>query len=74
MGIEAILGGVAFIGLFALWVLLPSWVRRNPKPSSRVRGNPARQRLATQGRGVYGQSDGEIAGGGRDVGISRGSR
>ncbi len=29
MGLEAILGGVAFIGLFSLWVVLPSKLRKN---------------------------------------------
>ena len=29
MGIEAILGGVAFVGLFGLWVILPSKLRKN---------------------------------------------
>ena len=29
MGIEAILGGVAFLGLFGLWVVLPSKLRKN---------------------------------------------
>jgi hypothetical protein len=29
MGIEAILGGVAFIGLFAMWVVLPSKMKKN---------------------------------------------
>ncbi len=28
MGIEVILGGLAFAGLFALWVIMPSWIRR----------------------------------------------
>ena len=28
MGIEAILGGVAFLGLFGLWVVLPSKLRK----------------------------------------------
>ena len=28
MGLEAILGGVAFIGLFSLWVVLPQ-LRKN---------------------------------------------
>ena len=32
MGIEAILGGVAFLGLFALWVVLPSRLRKNHGP------------------------------------------
>ena len=31
MGIEAILGGVAFAGLFGLWVILPSRIRKNRK-------------------------------------------
>lgn len=26
---EAVLGGVAFVALFALWVIVPSAVRRN---------------------------------------------
>ena len=37
MGIEAILGGVVFLGLFGLWVVLPSKLRKNreqPKPRS----------------------------------------
>ena len=29
MGIEAILGGVAFAGLFGLWVILPNKVRKS---------------------------------------------
>ena len=29
MGIEAILGGIAFAGLFGLWVILPSKLRKN---------------------------------------------
>ena len=29
MGIEAILGGIAFAGLFGLWVILPSKVRKS---------------------------------------------
>ena len=29
MGLEAILGGVAFVGLFGLWVILPSKLRNN---------------------------------------------
>jgi len=29
MGIEAILGGVVFIGLFAMWVVLPSKMKKN---------------------------------------------
>jgi len=29
MGIEAILGGIAFIGLFAMWVVLPSKLKKN---------------------------------------------
>lgn len=29
MGIEAILGGVAFVGLFAMWVVLPSKLRKD---------------------------------------------
>ena len=29
MSIEAVLGGLAFAGLFTLWVVLPSRVRRN---------------------------------------------
>ena len=29
MGIEAILGGVAFIGLFAMFVVLPSKLKKN---------------------------------------------
>ena len=29
MGIEAILGVVAFIGLFAMWVVLPSKMKKN---------------------------------------------
>ena len=29
MGIEAVLGGLAFAALFTLWVVLPSRVRRN---------------------------------------------
>jgi hypothetical protein len=29
MGIETILGGVAFLGLFGLWVVLPSRLRKN---------------------------------------------
>jgi|GEM_PF-692350 hypothetical protein len=29
MGIEVILGGVAFIGLFAMWVVLPSKMKKN---------------------------------------------
>ncbi len=29
MGFEAILGGVAFVGLFGLWVILPSKLRKN---------------------------------------------
>ncbi len=29
MGIEAILGGVAFIGLFAMFVVLPSKLNKN---------------------------------------------
>ena len=28
MGIEAILGGLAFVGLFGLWVILPSRLRK----------------------------------------------
>ena len=31
MGIEAILGGVAFVGLFALWVVLPSRLRKSAR-------------------------------------------
>ena len=31
MGIEAILGGVAFAGLFGLWVILPSKVRQEQR-------------------------------------------
>ena len=29
MDIEAILGGVVFLGLFGLWVVLPSKLRKN---------------------------------------------
>ena len=29
MGIEAILGGIAFAGLFGLWVILPSRLRKS---------------------------------------------
>ncbi len=29
MGIEAVLGAVAFIGLFAMWVIVPSRLRKN---------------------------------------------
>ena len=29
MGIEAVLGGVAFIALFGMWVVLPSMIRKN---------------------------------------------
>lgn len=29
MGIEAILGGVAFIGLLTMWVVLPSRLRKS---------------------------------------------
>jgi hypothetical protein len=31
MGIEAILGGVAFLGLFSLWVVLPSRMRKRDR-------------------------------------------
>ena len=31
MGIEAILGGVAFVGLFAMWVVVPSWMRKSKR-------------------------------------------
>lgn len=29
MGIEAVLGGIAFIALFGMWVVLPSKMRKN---------------------------------------------
>lgn len=29
MGIEVIFGGVAFVALFAMWVVLPSKMRKN---------------------------------------------
>ncbi len=29
MGIEAVLGGLAFVGLFAIWVILPSKLRKD---------------------------------------------
>ncbi len=29
MGVEAILGGVAFAGLFGLWVVLPSKLKKD---------------------------------------------
>ena len=29
MSLELVLGGVAFIGLFAMWVVLPSKMRKN---------------------------------------------
>ena len=29
MGVEVILGGVAFVGLFGLWVVLPSKLRKS---------------------------------------------
>ena len=29
MGIEMILGGVAFVGLFGLWVILPNKIKKN---------------------------------------------
>ncbi len=31
MGVEAILGGVAFVALFGLWVLLPSRLRKDKR-------------------------------------------
>ena len=31
MGVEAILGAVAFVGLFGLWVVLPSRLRKGRK-------------------------------------------
>lgn len=29
MGIEAVLGGLAFVALFGMWVVLPSKIRKN---------------------------------------------
>ena len=29
MGIEVVLGGIAFAGLFGLWVILPNRIRKN---------------------------------------------
>ena len=29
MGIEAVLGGIAFVALFGMWVVLPSMIRKN---------------------------------------------
>lgn len=34
MGIEAVLGGLAFAALFTLWVVLPSRVRRDGEGES----------------------------------------
>ena len=35
MSIEAILGGLAFVALFTLWVILPSRVRRDDNEERR---------------------------------------
>jgi len=36
MPVEAILAGIAFIGLFALWVVIPSKVRKQQQRSASV--------------------------------------